>query len=276
MNNLIRFFERYYYVFLFLILEGVAVYLISVNSYYQGSFITNIANNIAGNTFNQLDKVTHYFYLASANEELVRENARLRAEIESSYVKFTKKEFEVNDTVYKQQFTFIESKIISKSTNKRNNYFMLNKGSSSGITKDMSVIAQNGIVGVVIQVTDNFALVMSVLHQDSKVAVRNKRTMLTGTLSWEGGSYTTGQVIDMPSSIPLKKGDTIVTSGFSRNLPEGIDVGYVKSFEKDKGTGFYNIDIKFSVDYNKLEYVYVVKNFFKIEQDELEKGMKDG
>ena len=169
MNNLIRFFERYYYVFLFLILEGVAVYLISVNSYYQGSFITNIANNIAGNTFNQLDKVTHYFYLASANEELVRENARLRAEIESSYVKFTKKEFEVNDTVYKQQFTFIESKIISKSTNKRNNYFMLNKGSSSGITKDMSVIAQNGIVGVVIQVTDNFALVMSVLHQDSKV-----------------------------------------------------------------------------------------------------------
>lgn len=275
MNNLIRFLQRYYYVFLFLLLEGLAIYFISGNSYYQGSTITNFANNIAGYTFEQCNSISKYFSLASVNEELVKENARLREQIESSYVKYTDRVMIKDDTIYKQQFSFVEAKVISKSINKRNNYFMLNKGLSSGINKDMSVIAQNGIVGIVTNVTENFALVMTVLHQDSKIAVRNKRTQASGTLVWSGGNYETGQIVDIPSSMPLKIGDTIVTSGFSRNFPEGIEVGYIKKFSKDQGSGFYNVDIKFSTDYNKLGYVYVVKNFFKIEQEKLEKGIKN-
>ncbi|MBO5963528.1 MAG: rod shape-determining protein MreC [Bacteroidales bacterium] len=275
MNNLIRFLQKYYYVFLFLILEGIAIYFISCNSYYQGSAITNLANNVAGYTFDQCNKISHYFSLASVNEELVKENARLREQIESSYVKYTDRVMIKDDTIYKQQFAFMEAKVISKSINKRNNYFMLNKGRSSGIDKDMSVIAQNGIVGIVTQVTDNFSLVMTVLHQDSKIAVKNKRTQASGTLVWEGGSYEKGKIIDIPSSMPLKVGDTIITSGFSRNFPEGIIVGYIEKFSKDQGSGFYNVDIKYSTDYNKLGFVYVVKNFFKIEQEQLEKGMKN-
>jgi rod shape-determining protein MreC len=275
MNNLIRFLQKYYYVFLFLILEGIAIYFISCNSYYQGSAITNLANNVAGYTFDQCNKISHYFSLASVNEELVKENARLREQIESSYVKYTDRVMIKDDTIYKQQFAFMEAKVISKSINKRNNYFMLNKGRSSGIDKDMSVIAQNGIVGIVTQVTDNFSLVMTVLHQDSKIAVKNKRTQASGTLVWEGGSYEKGEIIDIPSSMPLKVGDTIITSGFSRNFPEGIIVGYIEKFSKDQGSGFYNVDIKYSTDYNKLGFVYVVKNFFKIEQEQLEKGMKN-
>ena len=230
---------------------------------------------MAGYTFDQCNKISHYFSLASVNEELVKENARLREQIESSYVKYTDRVMIKDDTIYKQQFAFMEAKVISKSINKRNNYFMLNKGRSSGIDKDMSVIAQNGIVGIVTQVTDNFSLVMTVLHQDSKIAVKNKRTQASGTLVWEGGSYEKGKIIDIPSSMPLKVGDTIITSGFSRNFPEGIIVGYIEKFSKDQGSGFYNVDIKYSTDYNKLGFVYVVKNFFKIEQEQLEKGMKN-
>ncbi len=274
MNNLIRFLQRYYYVFMFLILEGLAIWFISQNSYYQGSMITNLANNISGLVFEQFNKVSHYFTLASVNEELAEENARLRAQIESSYVKYTDRVMIKDDTVYKQRFSFVEAKVISKSINKRNNYFMLNKGKSSGIEKNMSVIAPNGIVGVITQVTDNFALVMTVLHQDSKVTVKNKRTQAVGTLIWNGGDYEKGEVVDIPSSIPLKQGDTIITSGFSKNIPEGIVVGYIRKFTKDQGSGFYDVDIKFSTDYNKLGFVYVVKNFFGMEQEQLERGMK--
>ncbi len=275
MNNLLRFLERYYYFFLFLLLEGIAIYFISCNSYYHGSAITRLANNISGFTFSQVDKVGQYFSLASVNEQLVKENALLRSQIESSYVKYTDRVMLRDDTVYKQQYSYVEAKVVSKSINRRNNYFMLNKGISSGITKDMSVVAPNGIVGVVTDVTENFASVMTVLHQDSKIAVKNKRTDVSGTLVWEGGSYTKGQITEMPSSIPLKKGDTIITSGFSRSFPEGIEVGYVEDFSKDAGTGFYNVDIKFATDYNKVGFVYVIKNFFTMEQEELERRMKN-
>ena len=52
-------------------------------------------------------------------------------------------------------------------------------------------------------------------------------------------------------------------------------MGYVKTFTKDPSTGFFNIEFEFSADYNKLEYVYVVKNLFKVEQDLLEKSIAD-
>ncbi|MBP1630313.1 MAG: Rod shape-determining protein MreC [Bacteroidetes bacterium] len=275
MHNLIRFLRRYYFIFLFLLLEGFSIYIISQNSYYQGSAITAFANNISGKFNTQTYNITHYFNLASSNEALVKENAMLRAKIQSSYVKYEKKVFQIQDTVYKQQFEYEDAKVIQKTINKRNNYFMLNKGKINGVKKNMAVICPNGIVGVVVNVTNNFSLVMSVLHQDSRPNVKNTRTKITGTLIWEGGSYAKGKIIDIPSSIPLKKGDTITTSGFSQDFPEGIMIGTIESFTKDSGNGFYNVTVKFSTDYNKLEYVYIVKSFFKEEQVELTKDIKN-
>lgn len=269
MNNLFRFLRRYYFVFLFLLLEGISIYLITCNESRQSSSLISIANNISGKCYAFVDNLSSYFYLRSTNEALVKENRELRKQLSTSYVKLVNNIHEENDTVYKQRFSFIDARVISKSVNKRNNFFMLDKGSESGIDVDMGVISPSGVVGVVVKTTKNFSLVMSVLHQDSKINVRNERTKTTGTLTWDGYNYSVGQVVDMPSSLIIKKGDTIVTSGFSRDFPEGIMVGRVKNFVKDNGTGFYKVDIKFSTDYNKLEYVYVIKNFFKMEQDKL-------
>ena len=273
MWSLLRFIKRYYHIFLFILLEGISVYFISRNSYRQGSSITSLANNISGSVYNSIDGLSSYFYLKNTNADLVKENLRLRHMVSSSFVRIINTVHSKEDTVYKQMYSYIDVRVISKTVNKRNNYFMLNKGSSSGIEKDMGIIAPNGVVGVVVKTTENFSLVMSVLHQDSKLNVRNERTKTTGTLVWNGHHYAVGQIVDMPSSIAVKKGDTIVTSGFSRNFPEGIPVGRVKSFSKDKGTGFYNINIDFFTDYNKLDYVYAIKNFFKIEQDRLLQGI---
>ncbi len=275
MRNLIRFLKRYSHIFLFIFLESLAIFIISQNSYYQGSAITSFANEIAGNINAKTYNISKYFYLGSSNDALAKENARLRSMIESSYVKYQHRTFEYNDTIYKQQFEYIDAKVIQKTISKRNNYFMLNKGRLHGVSNNMGVISPNGIVGVIVNVSDNFSLVMSVLHQDSRPNVKNKRTKISGTLVWEGGNYSTAKIVDIPSSIPLKIGDTIITSGFSQDFPEGITVGYIKSFDKDKGTGFYVVDIKFSVDYNKLEYVYIVKNFFKEELIQLTKDIKN-
>ncbi|MFA7081206.1 MAG: rod shape-determining protein MreC [Bacteroidales bacterium] len=275
MRNLIRFLKRYYYIFLFILLEGLAIYIISQNSYYQGSVITAFANETVGNVSNHTQNISHYFTLGSSNESLVRENAMLRSRIESSYVKYQHRAFQYNDTIYKQQYEYIDAKVIQKTINKRNNYFILNKGTLHGVKKNMGVISPDGIVGVIINVSQNFSLVMSVLHQDSRPNIKNARTKISGTLVWDGVDYSKGKLIDIPSSIPLKVGDTIITSGFSQDFPEGIKVGKITTFDKDKGTGFYVVDIKFSVDYNKLEYVYIVKNFFKEEQEKLTKDIKN-
>ena len=106
--------------------------------------------------------------MKSKNEALVKENKALRQQLKTSYVRIVNNIHQEDDTIYKQRFSFLDAKVISKTVNKRNNFFMLDKGAESGIEKDMGVIAPNGVVGVVVKTTQNFALVMSVLHQDSK------------------------------------------------------------------------------------------------------------
>jgi rod shape-determining protein MreC len=249
--------------------------MIAQSSYYQGEGIVACANEIAGDIDTQSYNITHYFTLGSSNDALVKENKYLRTLIASSYVKYEHGTFQFNDTIYKQQFDYIDAQVIQKTINKRNNYFMLNKGRVHGIKQNMAVISPNGIVGIVVKATDNFALVMSVLHSDSKINVKDTRTKISGTLTWNGHSYAYGTLVDIPSSIPIKAGDTIVTSGFSQDFPEGIMVGRVHDFKKDKGTGFYEVNVRFATDFNKLDYVYVVKNFFKEEQQELTKDIKN-
>lgn len=269
MRGLLRFLFKHAYVFLFLLLEGLAVLFISSNSFYQGRRILAAANAVSGNINIIRSNIIQYFGLKTVNEQLARENAMLREQIEQSYVRFTHKSFAIADTIYKQQYEYIDAKVLSNSVNHRNNYMMLNKGSAHRVQKDMAVIAPCGIVGVVVNVSENFSTVMTVLHKDSRKSVRVKRTGLSGYLIWEGGNYTEGILVDIPASLPLQHGDTIITSGFSQDTPEGIIVGYVSDFEEDGGTGFYRVKIKFAADYNKLDYVYIVRNLFKEEQGKL-------
>jgi rod shape-determining protein MreC len=63
----------------------------------------------------------------------------------------------------------------------------------------------------------------------------------------------------------LKKGDRVVTSGYSSIFPEGVPVGTVKSFVKDPSTDFYEITVDLYTDYHNLSYVYVIKNLNKEE-----------
>lgn len=275
MRGLIRFLVKHAYVFLFLLLEGFAFLFIGSNSFHQGRKILAVANGVSGNINTIRDDIVQYFSLRTINEQLAKENAGLREQIEQSYVRFTHKSFTIDDTVYKQQYEYIDAKVLSNTVNRRNNYMMLNKGSAHHVQKDMAVIAPSGIVGVVVNVSRNFSIVMTVLHKDSRKSVRIKRTGLAGYLIWEGGNYTEGVLVDIPASIPLVKGDTVITSGFSQDTPEGIVVGYVDSFEEDGGTGFYRVKIKFATDYNKLDYVYVVRNLFKEEQDKLIKEQEN-
>ncbi|MBR5784683.1 MAG: hypothetical protein IKY43_05900, partial [Bacteroidales bacterium] len=105
MQNLFRFIKKYSYVFLFIFLEIIAIFLIVQSTYYQSSVILSWGNGIAGEVYNQSKNITGYFNLASTNKHLAAKNAKLRQQIASSYIKSNNRNFEVNDTIYKQQYS---------------------------------------------------------------------------------------------------------------------------------------------------------------------------
>lgn len=269
MRQLLEFIKRYNFVFLFLLLEVLSLVMLSKNGFYQSSRIVGWSNGIAGRWYKGVYSIDSYFGLKAENDRLAAENAMLRAQQESSYISYNDSVFSVNDTVYKQHYTYTEAKIIKASWTQHNNYLMINKGSMHGIANDMAVISPQGIVGVVVNTTNNFSTIMPVLHSNSRNSVKIKRTDLNGTLIWEGDDYRYATVIDIPTTHKLYKNDTIITSGFANDFPEGIPVGYIEEAATEQGSGFYHLKVRLATDFVNLNHVYVVDNHFKAEQEAL-------
>ncbi len=268
-NRLILLLKKYDYVVVFLLLVIVSVVLMSRTSYYQSSKLISWTNSIAGGWYQGVHSISGYFGLKSENDRLAEENARLRAQLEESYIKYNDSVFTVNDTTYRQRYSYTEAQVIKNSWNQQNNYVMINKGSSHGIKPDMAVISPDGIVGVVMSVSENFATIMPVLHSDSRNSVKVKRTGISGSLVWDGADYRYAQVIDVPTTHKFLHGDTIITSGLANDFPEGIPVGYVMEAENLSGSGFYIVKIRLATDFNKLDHVYIINDRFGQEMKSL-------
>jgi rod shape-determining protein MreC len=272
MRNLLAFISRYQFVFLFLIFLVISFVLIYNNNYYQRSRIVSTTGNFTGK-FNQLySNFTDYFDLKRANEQLSSENARLR-----TMLRMKTRAIPDSLVILENASTmrYISARVISNSVQFRNNYFMIDKGYRSGIQKDMGVVTSNGVVGIIVDVSENYSSGISILHKDSKLSGRIKKNDQLVNVSWDGWNYRLGDLQHIPSHVSLVPGDTILTSGNSEIFPEGIIIGTVEYIDDELENLFKKGKIRFSVDYNQLTYVYVVENIRKDEVQRLKMSMPD-
>ncbi len=269
MRNLILFIWRYNFFFLFLLLEVLAAYIIVQQNHYHKNVFIHSSGQLTGEIYEFTNEVKGYFDLNRQNERLAEENAHLRSASHYAFMKTSVNTVRYKDTLYRRQFSYIPARVISSSLSHRNNIWMINKGKNQGVDKNMGVISSNGVVGIVVNVSKNFSTVNSVLHKQTRLSVMLKKTKHKGFVTWPGGDYRHGILNDIPSHVEITKGDTIVTSGNSLLFHENIMVGTVVEAQLQSGESFYDIEIEFSEDYNNTEYVYVIRNLMKEEQQEL-------
>ncbi len=262
MVNLLRFFLRYYLLFLFVALQGFCFFLIySKNKYNQAAYI-NVANGVSGRFYSTVSGVSEYLHLRGVNDSLAMENAHLREQLLDSRFDNKTDSLFVRDsaTRFVQVYSYIPARVIRNSVNQATNIIYLEKGKLQGINKQMGVIAPNGIVGQVINVTDNYAAVMSVLSKDFKVSAKFKKNDFFGNLHWDGINSTSATLEEIPKHVPAKVGDTIVTSGFSQLFPRNIMIGVVEKVNAAPEKTFLDITVHLSTGFGNLSYVYVVNN----------------
>jgi rod shape-determining protein MreC len=270
MRNLIQFLVKNSVVFLFLFLELIALILLVNNNNYQNSKVFNSSNFLIGNLYATINNLNGYFHLKDVNVELAEQNAQLQTTNIASFTKVYGNTIQINDTAYFQKYTYTSAKVINNSTNKRENYITLDKGSLNGIEPGMGVVSAKGVIGTVKNVSENFCSVMSVLHEKNAVSAKIKKSGYIGSLVWELGDYRIAELKDLPNHVQLKVGDTIVSSGYSMVYPEGINIGVIKEFSLEDGSNFYDVKVEFLVDYKSLSHVFVVKSWMKEEQKKLE------
>ncbi len=140
------------------------------------------------------------------------------------------------------------------------NYLTINKGEKHGVAQDMGVITTKGILGIVENVSNNFATVQSVLNTKSNINAKIKNTNFFGSLVWNAEDYTTVQLVDIPRLVPLVVGDTIVTGAMSSIFPENIPIGVIKKYDLNTSKSFYNIDVELFNDMTNIKNIYLITN----------------
>jgi rod shape-determining protein MreC len=208
--------------------------------------------------------------LDKVNDSLAHENARLRNQLKSSFYIDTVDKHKINDTVFKQQYEYLAAKVINNSVNQPYNYLTINRGREDGIAVGMGVICGNGIVGNVVNVSQHMANVQSMLNKSSRFSVMLAKNQEIGSILWSDDfDPHKGSLIDISTNAQPKLDEAVLTTGYSL-FPEGIMVGRITDLHPKAG----GLEVTFSVDFSKLQYVYVVNNKFKNEQDNLESLQK--
>lgn len=238
------------------------------------SFFENIANKLVMPAQNALaylkNKVSgnqSFFadinHLKEENQDLQDKNSELEKSLRELEKIKTENEMlkEYLDLTKKYgEYKTIPAYVINKDISNYSKTIVINVGSKDGIHENMTVIADKGLVGHVVSVTDSTAKIQTIIDTGSSVSSMMSTTksniICKGTL--EDASELRAMYI--PTEDDIIQGDSIETSGLGGIYPKGIHVGIVKKVEATKNiTDRYAI-VDTAVDFNKLDTVLVINN----------------
>lgn len=281
MRNIFLFIRRYFNVLLFLILEILSLSMLFTYNRYHEAFFMGIAGDVTGKFYAQYAKVHDYFHLKEENDRLARENLALLQALPANYQARLDSSLVLRDSIpvdslgHLRKFIWRGAMVINNSIAlAANNYITLDKGGNDSIRKDMGVVGPEGVVGTVVNVSPHVCVVMSLLHRQSRVSGMLRRTRDAGPIEWEGGDPSILIMRDVPKSVRVVKGDTVVTSTYSDKFPSGIPIGTVMDITSDPASNFYILKLRSATHFGRLQHVYVVENTLRQEQIALEEATK--
>lgn len=282
MSQLFRLIFRVRNFLLFVILELVSFWLIVKNDYYWDVSFFNTSNYYAAKTLEISNYVKSYMNLGNVNEQLVTENAELkRAMIAMQELKSREGDYYKVDSTYATRFEFKVAKVVNNTVSLSKNYLTINKGKLDGIEPGMGVICPQGVVGQVMQCSDHFSRVYSILHSEFNVssevrseALRAKNEKALGIAKWGGLDPRSIDLTTIGRFKPIKQGDSVMTSEQNVIFPSGTMVGRISKIGTKQDEAFFDIEVELATDFQNISYVYVVNNKLKKEQEKLEESTK--
>ena len=248
-------------------LQGFCIYLIVHYSNYHNAVFSKTANQLTGKVNTQYNKIAYYFALKKTNDSLVTANEKLYNKLKADFElpdtssNFIVDSIKVDSMEQFRKYHYFPAKVVYNSVAAQNNFIVLGRGSTQNIKEGMGIIDPNsGVVGIVTEVSTDYAVVMSLLHKDSHLSGKLLKGGETGTLSWDGKTPNIIALNGIPKSAKVVTGDTIISSGYSTSIPRGMMMGIVQEVKADKSTNTFLIKFKTAANFYNLEFVYAIDN----------------
>jgi len=259
-------FREYALLAVFIITSFV---LMSMNDNPQIKQIRAIATVIFGGVQEQVSFIPTYFGLKEENKllhhinmELADEAQRLReAKLENLHLR------QLLGLKVQMPFQMIAARVINKNLTLLRNTMTINVGSQDSIQQYMPVVSDGGLVGIVTTVTRHFSIINILFNTEFRASGKVQRSRVDGIVMWDGKTLSLKNV---PKMRDVNVGDVVSTSEYSNTLPPDIRIGLVSDVHEQPGSLFKSITIEPSVDFVKLETVFVMNYVQDKERLELE------
>lgn len=250
-----------YIIFLSLFIFCLSL-IFKINPYHE-NINFNLIDNLFSNIHSAKTDLKNYFYLDKKNKELNSyleelKNDILILESKNDFLKSELKKNNINsyfsDSLEKRH-EYVHARVEKNNWTLKKNIILLNKGKNNGIKKGMPVHNQDGVIGSVSKVTNNFCQVKTLLHTETYEYVeikKNNKLLGVGFLTWDGLSKKYAQ-LDLGIDLRINIGDSIFSS-------KDIYVGKVNKIKPKVSSNGQKIEVKLGVNFRTINEVYILKD----------------
>jgi rod shape-determining protein MreC len=288
MGRLFALLYRFRNLILFLLLEAVAAGILFRYNQEQHSALESVMIGVSGRMNAVKKEVTTYARLGRVNQQLSRDIAALRQEVDglrsdlarkagvSPHGSYGSDSLNIDsmavacDTVMNpKDYYYIPCRAVDNTIQSSYNHIIVNVGAEDGVKQEMGIVSPRGVAGMITYVSDHYALGMSMLNKKFRLSAKIKHSNITGTIRWEGGDTQYGSLDYIPLHYQPQVGDTVITSNYSTLFPEGYLIGRIATIEDAGKKGFFDIRVELFTEFSRLDYLYLVRSQDKAEIDSL-------
>jgi rod shape-determining protein MreC len=205
--------------------------------------------------------VTHLGRTRGQIEKLEAENANLKIKLlnrKNADAQLKQLE-DILDLAGTAGYKVLNAKVISHGSSQSfSQTITIDSGSNAGIKKNMTVLSQFGLAGVVKDVYPNSALIQLASDPAFKVGARIAGSQQIGILSGNGNRSGSLQLLD--NSTTVKVGDVLLARGSVANRPfvPGVPLGYVSQVSNSAGAVAQTAVVRYYTNFSTLGVVAVV------------------
>lgn len=200
------------------------------------------------------DLMTENEDLRKRTEELERiENEVLELQEENSRLR------RILHFVERSPFEYIPAQVIGRSPDNWSSIIRIDKGEINGVTVDMPVVTDAGLVGRVTQVSRGVSVAMLLTDRESRVGAMIQGSRDTGILSTDLDTKDLLYLRLFSTDADVRVGDRVITSGLGVVFPEGLLIGRVVKVKTGEGGLIKYALVEPAVNLDRLEEVLLLK-----------------
>ena len=197
-----------------------------------------------------------YDALQQENKQLKEKIAQLESERADNSViisenKWLREYLDLRDA--DTSFELLDSTIISHEAGNYSTVLTLNRGTVHGVKRNMPVITDDGVLGIVSEVGLDWCKVTGIIESSSKIGVYTDRTGVIGTLEGSLELRAEGKcIMSYDASADISIGDRVYTGGTGSSYPTGLLIGTISEIRADDATRRLIAVITPAVDFTQL------------------------